>query len=108
MKELLTDLVNVETASYLIIKGRSESSGERASKKATMSWMKGDLLSKTRRLVGGLATREPVWLKAMEASPPPVFPRSNGNLKKIVLPEDPYVRRFARKHPEAKLVDPNK
>lgn len=37
------------------------------SKKATMSWMKGDLLSKTRRLVGGLATREPVWLKAMEA-----------------------------------------
>ncbi|CAN6887780.1 unnamed protein product [Brassica oleracea var. botrytis] len=71
-----------------------------------MSWMKGDLLSKSRRLVGGLAMREPVWLKAMEASPPPVFPRSNGNLKKIVLPEDSYVRRFARKHPEAKLVDP--
>ncbi|KAL0705181.1 hypothetical protein Bca4012_071606 [Brassica carinata] len=45
-----------------------------------MSWMKGDLLSKSRRLVGGLAMREPVWLKAMEASPPPVFPRSNGNL----------------------------
>ncbi|KAH0878488.1 hypothetical protein HID58_065882 [Brassica napus] len=74
----------------------------------TMSWMKGDLLSKSRRLVGGLAMREPVWLKAMEASPPPVFPRSNGNLKKIVLPEDSYVRRFARKHPEAKLVDPIK
>ncbi|KAF3607042.1 hypothetical protein DY000_02046716 [Brassica cretica] len=55
-----------------------------------MSWMKGDLLSKSRRLVGGLAMREPVWLKAMEASPPPVFPRSNGNLKKIVLPEDSY------------------
>ncbi|KAL0695364.1 hypothetical protein Bca4012_062544 [Brassica carinata] len=72
-----------------------------------MSWMKGDLLSKSRRLVGGLAMREPVWLKAMEASPPPVFPRSNGNLKKIVLPEDSYVRRFARKHPEAKLIEPN-
>ncbi|ESQ34306.1 hypothetical protein EUTSA_v10008835mg [Eutrema salsugineum] len=73
-----------------------------------MSWMKGDLLSKSRRLVGGLATREPVWLKAMEASPPPVFPRSNGKIKKIVLPEDSYVRKFACKHPEAKIVDPIK
>ncbi|CAN8291590.1 unnamed protein product [Cochlearia groenlandica] len=73
-----------------------------------MSWMKGDLLSKSRRLVGGLASREPVWLKAMEASPPPVFPRSNGKIKKIVLPEDSYVRRFSRKHPEAKIADPAK
>uniref|UniRef100_A0A1J3F1J0 Small ribosomal subunit protein mS23 n=1 Tax=Noccaea caerulescens TaxID=107243 RepID=A0A1J3F1J0_NOCCA len=73
-----------------------------------MSWMKGDLLSKTRRLAGGLATREPVWLKAMEASPPPVFPRSNGKIQRIVLPEDSYVRKFTRKHLQAKLDDPNK
>ncbi|VVA92378.1 unnamed protein product [Arabis nemorensis] len=73
-----------------------------------MSWMKGDLLSKSRRLVGGLAMREPVWLKAMEASPPPVFPRSNGKIKKIVLPEDSYVRKFALKHPESKIDNPNK
>ncbi|CAL9216227.1 unnamed protein product [Arabidopsis halleri] len=73
-----------------------------------MSWMKGDLLSKTRRLVGGLATREPVWLKAMEASPPPVFPRSNGKIQRIVLPEDPYVRKFANKHPGTKIDDPAK
>ncbi|CAH2033863.1 unnamed protein product [Thlaspi arvense] len=42
------------------------------------------------------------------SSPPPVFPRSNGKIQKIVLPEDPYVRKFSRKHPEAKLVDPIK
>lgn len=31
-----------------------------------MSFMKGDLLTKTRRLVKGLAKAEPLWLKAME------------------------------------------
>ncbi|KAG8380875.1 hypothetical protein BUALT_Bualt06G0061900 [Buddleja alternifolia] len=31
-----------------------------------MSFMKGDLLAKTRKLVKGLAKAEPVWLKAME------------------------------------------
>lgn len=31
-----------------------------------MSFMKGDLLSRTRKLVKGLAKAEPVWLKAME------------------------------------------
>lgn len=31
-----------------------------------MSFMKGDLLTKTRKLVKGLAKAEPVWLKAME------------------------------------------
>ncbi|XP_010545979.1 PREDICTED: uncharacterized protein LOC104818198 [Tarenaya hassleriana] len=73
-----------------------------------MSWMKGDLLSKTRKLVGGLVTREPVWLKAMEASPPPVFPRSEGKIKKIVLPEDMYVRKFYNKYPESKYEGPVK
>ena len=33
-----------------------------------MSFMKGDLLTKTRKLVKGLAKAEPVWLKAMEQS----------------------------------------
>ncbi|CAN8313188.1 unnamed protein product [Cochlearia groenlandica] len=73
-----------------------------------MSWMKGNLLSKSRRLVGGLASREPLWLKAMESSPPPVFPSSNGKIKKIVLPEDTYVRRFSLKHPQADIKDPSK
>ena len=31
-----------------------------------MSYMKGDLLTKTRNLVKGLAKTEPLWLKAME------------------------------------------
>jgi hypothetical protein len=31
-----------------------------------MSFMKGDLLTKTRKLVKGLAKAEPLWLKAME------------------------------------------
>lgn len=31
-----------------------------------MSFMKGDLLMKTRKLVKGMAKAEPVWLKAME------------------------------------------
>lgn len=33
---------------------------------ATMSFMKGDLLTRTRKLVKGLAMAEPRWLKAME------------------------------------------
>ncbi|KAA8532957.1 hypothetical protein F0562_032926 [Nyssa sinensis] len=35
-----------------------------------MSFMKGDLLTRTRKLVKGLAKAEPVWLKAMEQAPP--------------------------------------
>ncbi|PHT75678.1 hypothetical protein T459_19200 [Capsicum annuum] len=35
-----------------------------------MSFMKGDLLNRTRRLVKGLAKAEPMWLKAMEQSVP--------------------------------------
>ena len=31
-----------------------------------MSFMKGDLLTKTKKLVKGLAKVEPLWLKAME------------------------------------------
>ena len=35
-------------------------------KSETMSFMKGDLLSKTRKLVKGFAKTEPVWLRSME------------------------------------------
>ena len=31
-----------------------------------MSFLKGDLLTRTRKLVKGLAKSEPIWLKAME------------------------------------------
>nr|DAD31315.1 TPA_asm: hypothetical protein HUJ06_010166 [Nelumbo nucifera] len=31
-----------------------------------MSFMRGDLLTRTRKLVKGLAKAKPIWLKAME------------------------------------------
>ncbi|KAL2903997.1 Fructose-1 6-bisphosphatase class 3 [Bienertia sinuspersici] len=73
-----------------------------------MSYMKGDLLTKTRKLVKGLAKTEPRWLKPMEKAPPVVFPRSDGKVKPISLPEDVYVNKFYQKHPESKYEDPIK
>ncbi|KAK9707221.1 hypothetical protein RND81_07G180900 [Saponaria officinalis] len=73
-----------------------------------MSYMKGDLLTKTTTLVKGLAKREPLWLKAMQKAPPAVFPRSDGKVKVISLPEDVYVTKFYQKHPESKYEDPIK
>ncbi|KAL3824970.1 hypothetical protein ACJIZ3_020999 [Penstemon smallii] len=70
-----------------------------------MSFMKGDLLSKTRKLVKGLAKAEPVWLKAMEKAPPATFPRSQNKLKPIIFPEDTYVNKFFQKHPDSKFED---
>ncbi|CAN4095541.1 unnamed protein product [Withania somnifera] len=70
-----------------------------------MSFMKGDLLSRTRKLVKGLAKAEPVWLKAMEQAPPATFPRAQNKLEPISLPEDVYVNRFFQKHPESKHED---
>ncbi|PON54158.1 hypothetical protein PanWU01x14_197070 [Parasponia andersonii] len=67
-----------------------------------MSFMKGDLLTKTRKLVKGLAIAEPRWLKAMEQATPPKFPRSDGHVKKITLPEDVYINKFYHKHPDSK------
>ncbi|CAN1778208.1 hypothetical protein LINPERHAP1_LOCUS14320 [Linum perenne] len=71
-----------------------------------MSFMKGDLLSRTRRLVKGMAKAEPVWLKAMEQAPPATFPLSNGKIQKITLPEDPYIKKFFEKHPALQREDP--
>ncbi|XP_021739954.1 uncharacterized protein LOC110706355 [Chenopodium quinoa] len=73
-----------------------------------MSFMKGDLLTKTRKLVKGLAKSEPLWLKPMQKAPPVVFPRSDGKVKPISLPEDVYVNKFYQKHPESKYEDPIK
>ncbi|GJN13890.1 hypothetical protein PR202_gb00645 [Eleusine coracana subsp. coracana] len=60
-----------------------------------MSYMRGDLLTKTRKLVKGLAKPAPTWLKAMEEAPPVTFPRTDGKIKKIEMPEDVYVKRFS-------------
>ncbi|XP_006663906.1 uncharacterized protein LOC102706056 [Oryza brachyantha] len=70
-----------------------------------MSYMRGSLLAKTQKLVKGLAKPAPAWLKAMEQSPPPTFPRVDGKIKKIELPEDVYVKRFFKKHPDSLYHD---
>lgn len=66
-----------------------------------MSFMRGDLLTRTRKLVKGLAKAEPAWLKAMEQAPPATFPRTDGKVKKISLPEDPHVNTFFKLHPNS-------
>ncbi|KAG6404491.1 hypothetical protein SASPL_136739 [Salvia splendens] len=77
-------------------------------KSETMSFMKGDLLSKTRKLVKGFAKTEPVWLRSMEKAPPATFPRAQNKLRQITLPEDTYVNKFYQKHPDSKFEDPIK
>ncbi|KAI4314134.1 hypothetical protein L6164_027070 [Bauhinia variegata] len=73
-----------------------------------MSFVRGDFLTRTRKLVKGLAMAEPVWLKAMEQAPPPTFPRAEGKIKTITLPEDVYVKKFYQKHPDSLYQDPIK
>ncbi|XAR65219.1 hypothetical protein NMG60_11009262 [Bertholletia excelsa] len=70
-----------------------------------MLYMRGDLLTKTRKLVKGLAIVEPIWLKAMEQAPPVTFPRAESKIKQISLPEDVYIKKFFKKHPDAKHED---
>ncbi|RZB73356.1 uncharacterized protein LOC114381866 [Glycine soja] len=70
-----------------------------------MSFMRGDFLSRTRKLVKGLAKAQPAWLKAMEQAPPAKFPRSAGKIPTITLPEDVYVKKFYKKYPESKSHD---
>lgn len=60
---------------------------------------------KTRKLVKGMAKAEPVWLKAMEQAPPATFPRAEGKVQKISLPEDVYIKKFFQKHPESLYHD---
>ncbi|BAT99058.1 hypothetical protein LR48_Vigan06g121600 [Vigna angularis] len=73
-----------------------------------MSFMRGDLLCRTRKVVKGLAKAEPVWLKAMEQAPPATFPAVAGKIPTISLPEDVYVKKFYKKYPESKHHDPIK
>lgn len=70
--------------------------------------MRGDFLSRTRKLVKGLAKAQPVWLKAMEQAPPATFPRGAGKIPTITLPEDVYVKKFYKKYPQSKYQDPIK
>ncbi|WOL14905.1 hypothetical protein Cni_G23686 [Canna indica] len=70
-----------------------------------MSYMRGDLLTRTRKLVKGLAMPTPRWLKAMEEAPPVTFPRTDGKIPKIELPEDVYVRKFFKKNPDSLYHD---
>ncbi|KAK9113483.1 hypothetical protein Syun_020280 [Stephania yunnanensis] len=70
-----------------------------------MSFMKGDLFTKTRKLVKGLAIAKPTWFKAMEEAPPVTFPRTDGKVEKITLPEDVYIKKFFKKHPDSKHED---
>ncbi|XP_020220008.1 uncharacterized protein LOC109802976 [Cajanus cajan] len=70
-----------------------------------MSFMRGNLLSRTRKLVKGLAKPQPLWLKAMEQAPPATFPRAAGKIPTITLPEDVYVKKFYKKYPESKAHD---
>jgi len=67
--------------------------------------MRGDLLTKTRKLVKGLAKPTPKWLKPMEQAPPVVFPRTDGKIKTIEMPEDVYVKKFFKKHPDSLYHD---
>ncbi|OAY83028.1 uncharacterized protein LOC109719044 [Ananas comosus] len=73
-----------------------------------MSFMRGDLLTRMRKLVKGLARPAPAWLKAMEQAPPVTFPRTDGKIKRIELPEDVYIKRFYKKHPDSLYHDPVK
>ncbi|XP_061366341.1 uncharacterized protein LOC133309573 [Gastrolobium bilobum] len=70
-----------------------------------MLFTRGDLLSRTRKLVKGLAKSEPVWLKAMEQAPPATFPRAEAKIQTITLPEDVYVKKFYKKYPDSKYHD---
>ncbi|KAK8958932.1 hypothetical protein KSP40_PGU017337 [Platanthera guangdongensis] len=36
----------------------------------------------------------------MEVAPPVIFPRADGNIKKIEMLEDVYVKRFFNQHPD--------
>lgn len=70
-----------------------------------MSYMRGDLLTKMRKLVKGLAKPAPTWLKAMEEAPPVTFPRPDGKIPKLELPEDVYIQKFFKKHPDSLYHD---
>lgn len=38
-------------------------------------------------------------------APPATFPRAEGKIKPISLPEDVYIKKFYKKHPDSKYQD---
>lgn len=47
----------------------------------------------------------PSSTKLFLRAPPPTFPRVDGTIKTISLPEDVYVKKFFQKHPDSKYED---
>ncbi|KAL2651973.1 hypothetical protein R1flu_020101 [Riccia fluitans] len=68
-----------------------------------MSFMKGDLLTKTRRLIkGGIITKKPLWFDAVSHFPPQAIRVRDGKAPKIELPEDRLIKAYFARHPEAR------
>ncbi|XP_078439460.1 uncharacterized protein LOC144709712 [Wolffia australiana] len=82
-----------------------ESGREKEREVREMSFTRGDLLTRTRKLVKGMAMAAPRWLKSMEAAPPVTFPLPEGKVKQITMPEDIYIKKFFQKHPDSLYHD---
>ncbi|KAG6542205.1 hypothetical protein Mapa_016438 [Marchantia paleacea] len=66
-----------------------------------MSFMKGDLLLRTRRLIKGRVIKKPLWFDAVANSPPQSIRVRDGKAPKIELPEDRLIKSYLARHPEA-------
>ncbi|KAL3689683.1 hypothetical protein R1sor_015992 [Riccia sorocarpa] len=67
-----------------------------------MSFMKGDLLTKTRRLIKGGIKKKPLWFDAVAHFPPQSIRVRDGKAPKIELPEDRLIKAYFARHPEAR------
>ncbi|CAM6103533.1 unnamed protein product [Calypogeia fissa] len=66
-----------------------------------MSFSRGDLLTKTRRLIKGNIIKKPLWFDAVSRVPPQAIRVRDGKAPKIELPEDRFVKSYLARHPEA-------
>lgn len=69
-----------------------------------MSFSRGDLLTKTRRLIKGNIIKKPLWFDAVSKIPPQSIRVRDGKAPKIELPEDRLVRSYLARHPEAQCT----
>ncbi|KAH9572700.1 hypothetical protein CY35_02G165700 [Sphagnum magellanicum] len=69
-----------------------------------MSFMKGDLLSKARKLMKGGIMARPRWLDAVIRVPPQPKKTRCHRAPNIKLPEDRLVESYYARHPEAKFI----
>eukprot|EP00850_Spirogloea_muscicola_P014564 SM000105S13909 [mRNA] locus=s105:428478:429401:- [translate_table: standard] len=69
-----------------------------------MSFMRGDLLTRMRKLVKAGIREKPAWLDAMENVPPVRHLGPAKRAPQIRLEEDPYVESYYARHPEAKMI----